>query len=90
MNSPEVQCDLIVDALEAAKKDEDSRITAVREMPTAPRESPMIAVTATGRDGLPHETTITLESDGSGIYYVHGPETELRREIQRIAEAAIA
>ena len=90
MNSPEVQCDLIVDALEAAKNEEDSRITAVREMPTAPRESPTIAVTATGPDGRAYETTIMLETDGSGVYYVGGPEPELRRDIQRIAERAIA
>ena len=90
MSTPEIQCDLIVYALEAAKRRGNPKITAVREMPTAPRESRTIAVTATGRDGRAYETTIMLETDGSGIYYVEGREPELRREIQRIAEAAIA
>ena len=90
MNDPEIQRDLIADALEAAKSRGLVKITTIREMPTGPGESRTIAVTATRPDGRACTTTVMLETDGSGIYHVDGPDPELRREIQRIAEAAIA
>ena len=58
--------------------------------PTAPHEEPTITVTTADADGRAAETTITLENDGSGIYTINGPRTDVRDSLRRIAEKAIA
>ena len=80
----------VIDALEHAGNTTQLRITKIKEWPTAPHESPMITVTTTDADDSATETTITLESDGSGIYRVEGPKADIRDSIRLIAEKAIA
>ena len=80
----------VMDALEHARNTTQLGITKIKEWPTAPDESPMITVTATDADEGATETTITLESDGSGIYRIEGPKADIRDSIHLIAEKAIA
>ena len=80
----------VMDALEHARNTTQLRITKIKEWPTAPDESPMITVTTTQAGEGATETTITLESDGSGIYRIEGPKADIRDSIHLIAEKAIA
>ena len=80
----------VIDALKHAGNRTQLRIAKIKEWPTAPHESPIITVTTTEADEGATETTITLESDGSGIYRVEGPKTDIRDSIRLIAEKAIA